>query len=357
MPQVEHRNKPHGTQPAGVADKLQTLLTAPYPLPTAHYPLPMFLGIEIGGTKLQLGIGPGDGPPLVALTRQKVEPKQGAESIRQQIQQLGKTLIERHEISAVGIGFGGPVDVAAGRTIISHQVDGWKDFPLADWCRRSFNLPTVLANDSDLAGLAEARFGAGRGHRVVFYSNLGSGIGGALVIDGELYRGGAGVASELGHLRPGPPSARPDQTVESIASGFAIAAAARQRLIDRQGTDQQAAADLLRRCGGQPDRLTATIVARAASEGNPLAQDVFNYACRTFGWAVAQMITLLAPDVVVIGGGVSLVGEELLFVPLYDYVTRYVFPPLQGTFEIVPAKLGEEVVVHGALALARRERP
>lgn len=317
----------------------------------------MFLGIEIGGTKLQLGVGSGDGSPLIALERLEVEPRDGADKIRQQIQQLGETLIERHEISAVGVGFGGPVDAAAGRTIISHQVDGWKDFPLADWCRQAFGLPAVLANDSDLAGLAEARFGAGRGHRVVFYSNLGSGIGGALVIDGQLYRGGAGVASELGHLRPGTPSTHPDQTVESIASGFAIAAAARQRLIDRQGTDQEAAVDLVCRCGGQPDRLTAAILARAAAEGNPLAQDVFNYACRTFGWAVAQMITLLAPNVVVIGGGVSLVGEELLFVPLRDYVNGYVFPPLRGTFEIVPAKLGEEVVVHGALALARGERP
>ena len=91
----------------------------------------------------------------------------------------------------------------SGRTIVSHQIDGWQDFPLGDWCRQTLGRPAVLGNDSDLAGLGEARFGAGRGHRIVFYSNVGSGIGGSLVVDGELYRGGRGVASEIGHLRPG----------------------------------------------------------------------------------------------------------------------------------------------------------
>jgi len=315
----------------------------------------MLLGIEIGGTKLQLGVGPGDGTPLLALERLDVEPKHGAQRIRQQLAEVAKTLIERHGVTAVGVGFGGPVDAAAGRTIISHQVDGWKDFPLADWCRRSLGLPTVVANDSDLAGLAEARFGAGRGHRVVFYTNIGSGIGGALVVDGQLYRGGAGVACELGHLRPGPQADHPKQTVESVASGFGIAVAARQRLLRPRQTDEEAAADLLRRCDGDLENVTAALVAQAAVEGNLLAWGVFDGACQTFGWAVAQMITLLAPNIVVIGGGVSLVGEELLFAPLRHYVARYVFPPLHGTFEIVPARLGEEVVVHGALALAREE--
>ena len=339
----------------------------------------MFLGIEIGGTKLQLGVGCGDGGPLVALQRADVEPQYGAETILRQIERIGRPLIEQHRVSAIGIGFGGPVDADAGRTITSHQVDGWRDFPLADWCRRTLGTPAVLSNDSDLAGLGEARFGAGRGHRVVFYSNVGSGIGGALVVDGQLYRGGGGVASEIGHLRPGLQSDRPGQTVESIASGWAMAAAARarlsdptslplgpltdsdrpgkpeavrQRLIEREEADEQFAGDLLERCDGEIDRLTAAMVAQAAAEGNRLAREVFDRACQAYGWALAQMITLLAPDVVVIGGGVSLAGEELFFVPLRGQVDRYVFPPLRGSFQIVPAKLGEEVVLHGALAIA-----
>jgi glucokinase len=339
----------------------------------------MLLGIEIGGTKLQLGVGSGEGPPLVELERIDVRPERGAEPIREKLRAVAGPLIQRHQVTAIGIGFGGPVDPAGGRTITSHQVEGWNDFPLADWSRQAFGLPTVVANDSDGAGLAEARFGAGRGNRVVFYTNVGSGIGGSLVIEGQLYRGGSGVASELGHLRPGLASERPDQTLESIASGFGMTATLkarltdpishslesivrgdrpqqpddlRQRLIEHEEAHEKDAADLLERCGGQIDRLSTETIAEAALAGNRLARAVFNHACQAFGWGIAQMVTLLAPNVVVVGGGVSLVGEELLFVPLRNYVRRYVFPPLEGTFDVVPAQLGEEVVVHGVLALA-----
>ena len=317
----------------------------------------MFLGIEIGGTKLQLGVGPGDGGPLVALKRLDVNPQLGADRIRGQIEQAGKALVEAHEVEAVGIGFGGPVDVDAGRTVVSHQVDGWKDFPLADWCRETFGLPTVLSNDSDSAGLAEARFGAGRGHRIVFYTNVGSGIGGAFAIDGNVYRGGAGIASELGHLRPGLAADSSDQTLESIASGWGITAAVRRRLtepdkIPQPPTNSRDVTDLLGRCDNRIDALTTKQIGQAAESGNSLAQDALAGACRAFGWAIAQMVTLLAPNVVVVGGGVSLVGEELFFAPLREHVRRYVFPPLRDSFEVLPAKLGEQVVIYGALALA-----
>jgi glucokinase len=236
-----------------------------------------------------------------------------------------------------------------------------------------------LANDSDSAGLAEARFGAGKGHRVVFYNNVGSGIGGSLVIDGQLYRGGAGVASEVGHLRPGLGSEHPDQTLESIASGWAITAAVRarvsetishplealreggrlsepedlrQRLIDLEEADEQDAGDLLERCNGQTDQLNTKLIAQAARDGNRLATQVFERAARALGWGLAQVITLIAPNVVVLGGGVSLVGEQLWIDPVRRAVGQYVFPPLGKTFQIVPAALGEAVVVHGVLALA-----
>lgn len=339
----------------------------------------MFLAIEIGGTKLQMAVGSGDGGPLAACVRADVEPEKGAEDIRRQVEKLALELIGQHPVEAVGIGFGGPVDLASGRTITSHQVDGWNDFPLTEWCVETFGLPTTLANDSDCAGLAEARFGAGRGNKVVFYSNVGSGIGGALILDGELFRGSSGVAAELGQLRPGLLSDRPDQTVESIASGWGIRAAAqarlsepishplgsmlggrrptqpddvRQRLIEIEEADELDAAGLLEFCDGQIDQLTAKQIAEAASEGNQLAREVIDRACQAYGWALAQMITLLAPNVVVIGGGVSLMSSHLWLIPLRHHVRRYVFPPLKSGFELVRASLGEEVVLHGALALA-----
>ncbi|NLS91948.1 MAG: ROK family protein [Planctomycetaceae bacterium] len=310
----------------------------------------MLLGIEIGGTKLQLAVGPGCGTALVELRRLDVEPARGAEGVLRQIAECGAELLSRHQVSAVGFGFGGPIDAASGLTITSHQVEGWDNFPLAEWCRDAFGLPAVLINDSDAAGLAEARFGAGQGGRVVFYSNVGSGIGGALVLDGNLFCGGSGVASELGHLRPGLHCDTPDQTLESMASGWAIAAAARSRIAERPESAE--ARDLLARCDGRTPLLTTRHVADAAIAGNAVGRQVFAEACEAYGWALAQMITLLAPNIVVLGGGVSLVGEELFLAPVRAAVDRFVFPPHRGTFEIRPAALGEEVVLHGAMALA-----
>ncbi|MGQ9574243.1 MAG: ROK family protein [Thermoguttaceae bacterium] len=311
----------------------------------------MFLGIEIGGTKLQLGVGRGDGPPLAALARLDVEPQSGAERIRRQIQEVAGPLIRQYGVRRIGIGFGGPVDAQRGRVILSHQVEGWRDFPLVDWAQQTLGLPAILANDSDSAGLAEARFGAGKHHRVVFYNNIGSGIGGALVIDGQLYQGSTGVASEIGHLRPGLEAQTPKQDLESIASGWALAAAARSLVQRSEAADPYAAA-LLARCHGRLERLDARLLAQAAEAGNPLAAELFDRTCRAIGWAVAQAITLLAPNVVVMGGGVSLAGEAIFLAPLRRYVAQYVFPPLAGTYQILPAALGEEVVVHGVLALA-----
>jgi glucokinase len=338
----------------------------------------MFLGIEIGGTKLQLGVGRGDGA-LLALERYDVQPKLGAAGILERIEQAGRVLIARHDVSALGIGFGGPIDRAAGAVVKSHHVEGWDDFKLVDWCQKKLTLPAVLENDCDAAGLAEARFGAGQGRSPVFFVTIGTGIGGGLITDQKIYRASGHGAAEIGHLRPGLHADHPDQTVESLASGWGIAAAAqarlsdpishafvpfasglrrtspedvRQRLIETEEASEEYAADLWDRCDGRLEGLTAQVVAQAAGEGNELARDVLARACQALGWALGQMITLVAPQVVVIGGGVSLMDESLLMAPLRQEVAKYIFPPLAGTYEILAAKLGEAVVVHGALAAA-----
>jgi glucokinase len=314
----------------------------------------MFLGIEIGGTKLQLGVGAGDGR-LVALRRVDVDRAAGAAAIRHQIERVGRELIAEHRVRAVGYGFGGPLDRAAGRTITSHQVAGWDDFPLAEWTQQRLGIAAVLNNDCDAAALAEARFGAGRGERVVFYVTVGTGIGGGLVVDGALYSGARSIAAEIGHLRPGPAAGHPHQTVESIAAGPGIVAAVSRRIAaidDPQGETLAAIAGLEQLCHGDLSRLSAKDIAAASAAGNQIACDALDEALQTLGWAVGQVVTLLAPTVVVIGGGVSLIGEGGFFAPLRQYAARYAFGPLQGAYRIAPAALGEEVVVHGALAAA-----
>ncbi|MBX3414968.1 MAG: ROK family protein [Pirellulales bacterium] len=343
----------------------------------------MLLGIEIGGTKIQLGIGAGTGPPLAALERFEVDREAGASGILNEIVPRARELIARHAIDHVGIGFGGPVDPARGRTVKSHHVAGWDDFPLVEWCRDTLGLPAVMANDADAAGLAEAVYGAGREFNPVFYVTVGTGIGGGLIIDRRIYRGAGAGAAELGHLRPGLSAENPEAILESYAAGWGIAAAAqsrlaepvshrigplrgqpgarrpedvRQRLIEVEEADEAFAGDLLERCDGRVDRLTARLVGEAAAAGNGLALQVLDRAWQALGWGIAQMITLVAPEAVVIGGGVSLLGEELFFEPIRREVERYVFPPFLGKYHIVPAELGEDMVVHGALALAAQSQ-
>lgn len=339
----------------------------------------MYLGIEIGGTKLQLGVGSG-GEGLVELQRLSVDPLRGAGGILTQIEDAATRLLARHgSISRIGIGFGGPVDALAGRVIRSHQVDGWEGLELAAWCADAFGLQAVLGNDCDAAALAEAVYGAGRGWRSVFYVTVGTGVGGGFVFDGRLQGAGRPAIAEIGHLRPGLHCDRPDMTVESLASGWGIAEAARdrisgdvalplgrlrdpesqdpaaiihRRLFTRKEIDQEFRRDLLARVGGDVEQLTAKLIGQTAAEGNELAVDVIRHATDVLGWAIAQTITLLAPEVVVVGGGVSLLGEGLFFAPLREAVARYVFPPLASAYTIVPAGLGELVVVHGAIALA-----
>ena len=310
----------------------------------------MYLGIEIGGTKLQWIVGNGQDTDWIEVQRLAVSVERGAEGIREQLRTMTSQLVAKYpQIQKIGIGFGGPVDTARGRVILSNQIDGWRDFPLGEWMESQFSRPTILVNDSDCAGLAEAVYGAGKGFASVFYSNVGSGIGGALVIDGHLYTGGSGVASEIGHLRP---SLQESDDVEARASGWAITEQVRRACL--ASPDDPDARSIRER--GEEYWLTLntkTVVQLAMEERNHLAMEAFDRCTTYYGWAIAQMITLLAPNVVVLGGGVSLAPESLFLQPVCRAVERYVFPAMRGSYTISPAKLGEEVVVAGAIAAVR----
>ena len=261
----------------------------------------MVLGVEIGGTKLQVGVADVRGH-LRQLVRLPVNRAAGQAGILQQFATCIPALLHGGRVQAIGVGFGGPVDCQSGRVITSHQVAGWSGFPLRQWFERQFHLPVVIENDSNCAALAEARRGAGRGHPVVFYTNIGTGIGGGLVVDGALYTGRYG-AMELGHTRL--PVGTKFPTVEDLAAGLAI------------------------------ERGRSTVAKSA----------------RVMGIAVANVIALLNPDVVVIGGGVAKAGAKF-FRPLRATVRKLVFAPFRQNYQIAPAQLGEPVVVVGATLLA-----
>lgn len=315
----------------------------------------MYLGIEIGGTKLQLGVGHGDGSEFVAFERRDVVIANGGAGIRDQIRSVGRELVQRHGVERIAYGFGGPVLGAQGIVQTSHQVSGWDQFPLVEWTQQELGAPTTLGNDCDVACLAEACFGAASQAQSVLYITVGTGIGGGLVFDRKIHGTSRPAAAEIGHLRPGLDATSPKDTVESRAAGPGIAIATQQTLqkVIESGQLTPDAVDLLDRCGGHLESLTTKSIGESAVAGNLLARNQYASAARVLGWAVAQIITIVAPEVVVVGGGVSLVGEDLFFAPLRSAVQDYVFPPLARSFKLVPAALGESVVVHGALALAK----
>ncbi len=295
-----------------------------------------FLGIEIGGTKLQLGVGAGNGV-LAGLWRGTVDVAAGPEGIRRQIvaavpELLQRSGIEQGQLEGVGIGFGGPVDDATRTVIKSHQIEGWDDFPLADWVSDLVGLPAALGNDADVAGLAEALFGAGKGLSPIFYITIGSGIGGGFIINGEIYRGIGRGAAEIGHLLIDY-SPECEVPLEKLASGWAIGSRATY-LYQR--------------------RINASLVAELAENGEPEALRVLSDATTALAIAIRHVILLLCPRRIVLGGGVSLIGEQLFFEPIRHFLAKRSFSPFAGLTDIVPAALGEEVVVHGALALARQ---
>jgi glucokinase len=320
---------------------------------------PLFLGIEIGGTKLQLGIGSGN-RQLTAFAREQVDPGLGAEGILAQIGRMYESLQTGHgmsdaRIGAVGVGFGGPVDVERGVIITSHQISGWDGFDLAGWIKRTLGIALVsLHNDADTAGLAEARLGAGLGSSPVLYVTIGSGIGGGLVIDGNIYRGAGSGAVEIGHLwihsddqlDPTP------RQLEQIASGWAIASRA-ARLAQTAMAEGRLDEPLVRAVDGDPHRISAKAVAAAAAEGDAVALAVLETALNALAQGLAHAITLLAPKRVILGGGVSLIAERIWLDPLHRKLDQLVFGPFRNQFQLVRAALGEKVVVHGALCLAR----
>jgi glucokinase len=249
--------------------------------------------------------------------------------------------VERGRLRGVGIGFGGPVDDATRSIIKSHQITGWDGFPLAAWISDLLGLPAVLGNDADVGGLAEALYGAGKGLSPIFYITIGSGMGGGLIVDGTIYRGVGRGAAEIGHLRV--PVAGGHDILEHVASGWGIENRARLRIQNGEPCESE-------QLRGNKT-LTAAMVFAAAAQGDRLCQNVLGEAFASLAEGICHVVALISPRRIVIGGGVSLVGNPL-FVPLRHLVAERVFKPFADCFDIVPASLGEEVVVHGALALA-----
>jgi len=309
------------------------------------------LGIEIGGTKLQAAIGTSEGD-ILYLERGEAPPSEGAQGILAWYEKAVPKLLEqtagKAAMTGIGVGFGGPVETATGRTFVSHQVPGWEDVALKTWFEERFNMPTVVANDSNAAGWAEYCLGAGKGTRHFCYNNIGSGIGGALIIDGKLHDGQGYGAGEIGHMyvpdwTSGAPGAA--DKLENLCSGWSI----ERKLRATAPLDPDR--PLYTLTGGNRENITCAILAEAARQGDTFALESIDKAAHAIGMALANVITLFHPERIAVGGGVGLMGDVLLE-PVRRYAAHYVFAPYRDRYAIVPCALGESVVLAGAMLLA-----
>lgn len=311
----------------------------------------LVLGVEIGGTKLQLAAGTRDGD-IHRVHRGASRPDEGASGILRWFEESVPPFLDGCTdlgvFTAIGVGFGGPVESATGKVLVSHQVAGWEGVALRSWFQDRFSLPVSVNNDSNAAGWAEYRLGAGRGTTHFCYMNIGSGIGGALVIDGRLHDGQGFGAGEIGHTyvpdwtRTSPGAA---DKLEHLCSGWSIERRLRAR------TDIAPGSPLHQACSGDVSRLTCAMLGDAAHAGDPVALDELAKVGRAVGLALSNVLTLFHPERIAMGGGVSLLGDVLLD-PIRAEVDNHVFGPYRGRYEIVPCALAESVVLAGALLLA-----
>ena len=303
------------------------------------------LGIEIGGTKLQAGIGEA-GAPLQSLARTQVTTDIGARGIRAALVPLvTRTLFEAgvalDAITRIGIGFGGPLDTRQGVTLRSFQIDGWANFPLRAWAEETWGKPVIIQNDASTAGLAEARYGAGKGASRVFYMTVGSGIGGGWIVDGHVDEGQGLGAAEIGHMWVPAPDGGIDE-LELICSGWSIGRRAQAAAVGKT--------TILHRLAGDAARISAKTVYAAAEQNDPVAMRILTETCQTLGLAIANVVALLHPERIVIGGGVSLMGPRF-WDQLRAAAAERSMDAYAPLVDVIPATLGEDVVVIGAIGL------
>jgi len=298
-----------------------------------------FVAIEIGGTKLQLCAGTADGK-ILDRRRFPVDRERGAEGIREQITQAAPELVAKWQPSAVGVGYGGPVEWRTGRIWRSYHISGWSDFPFGDWLRKQTGLPVFVENDSNLATLGEALCGAGKGMNPVFYTNMGSGVGGGLVADGRIFHGAPPGEMEFGHLR----LHGPDRILEDDCAGWSLDRTIRAAVekAPESWLAQLVAADP----GGEARHL-----APALEAGDPLAQSLLATQAGHLANALGVVVQLLHPEVIVIGGGVSLLGEPLR-AAVAERLPRFIMDVFHPGPQVRLAGLREDSVPVGALLMA-----
>lgn len=309
------------------------------------------IGVDVGGTKVLGGVVDQDGKVLK--TARRDTPHEGGAALTRTIADVALELAADFEIDAVGLSAAGFVSSDRKTMLATPNIVGWNGVHLESELRSLINLPVVLENDANAAAWGEARFGAGRGLQHMLLLTIGTGIGGGIIVNGELLRGAFGIAAEVGHLRVLPEGhlcgcgAR--GCFEQYASGNALLRHAREAI----AASPDMARGLLARGDGTIAGLTGRAITEAAREGDQVALAAFNTTGQWLGAGIASLSVVLDPECVVIGGGVIDAGEILLE-PTRAALERYMpFAGKHPSPRIIAATLGNEAGLVGAADLAR----
>lgn len=310
------------------------------------------IGVDIGGTKIALGVVTPDGE-VVARTRRETQPSRPDEIVGAVADGIAE-LRRDHEVVAVGVAAAGYIDAARSTVMFAPNL-AWRDNPLRAQVEAEVDVPVVIENDANAAAWGEFQFGAGRDFDDMLMLTVGTGLGGGLVINRRLVRGAHGVAAEFGHARAVPDGLRCGcgnrGCWEQYVSGTALTREARE--LAESGSPLASA--MLERADGKVKRITGPLVTEAARDGDPTAVELLADLGRQLGAAVATFVALLDPGVVVIGGGVSDAGELLVGPARTSYEHELTGRGFRPAGSLVLAELGNDAGLVGAADLARSE--
>lgn len=311
------------------------------------------VAVDIGGTKFIAAIIDRKGKMLsrvYKLTRDEDGPgkviKRLTATIHEAIETAG---LDIKGIGAISMAAAGIIDIKRGVITESPNLQGWRNISLDSVLGREFALPVFLLNDASAAALGEQCFGAGAGINNLIYITVSTGIGGGFIINGELYNGASGSAAEIGHMiiRIDGPRCNCGQNgcLEAMASGTAMSRMAVERI--RKGESSL----LLDMAGGKLPAVTAQLIARAARRKDPLALSVIEEAAYYLGIGMSNLVNLLNPQMIIIGGGVSAMGSMLLR-PARKSMKEHAFKLPSSSVRVVKSRLGADAGIYGAAAYA-----
>ncbi|HYL62083.1 MAG TPA: ROK family protein [Candidatus Methylomirabilis sp.] len=314
----------------------------------------LFLGVDIGGTKVAAGIVTPRGEILSKVRVPMVSDRDaaaGLAAVEKTIDAAFATQPKRRtSVTAIGISSPGPLDPRRGVVINPPNLKCWQNFPLAEKIAASRHLPTRLDNDANAAALAEALWGAGSGYASVFYATLGTGIGTGVILDGRIYHGRTGAAAEGGHVSidyHGPKCACGKLgCIEALAAGPAVARRAKERLhAGRPGSEK-----LLSLAGGKPETVTAEMVGAAWRAGDKLASEILQDTADLLAIWLGNIVDLFEPDVIIFGGGMGELMSEW-FDRIREQLPAWTINSRCREIPLVRARYGEDSGIAGAAAL------